>query len=280
MADILLASTSNIDDAIATMFSGIKGAVLTSEIKAEDHIALAIVGKPKCGKSWFAASAPGPVFVADFDNRKESLAGKVGVGVKTYADVSTSNPTAIQELESDLANFKYMKTQGKPIPATYVLDSITYMKKGMENLLMKQEPSLARKVRINTTKSLLIPSGYDMINGVRQYLEYFINEFRQLGNVITVWHEKAELDRVKSKPNEPVNTGRWTVDPQYLATVLSTFNEVYRIDIPQSGKYEVRVRADYSFTASTTLKLTGDKKEADLQKILAEHHANTAIPGK
>jgi hypothetical protein len=261
------------EDDFANMFSGIKNGTAATSIKADSKLAIAIVGKPKAGKSLFAASAPGPVYVADFDNRSESLQGKAGVFVKTYFDKDPKKPTAMIDLETDLNYYKDRFRRGLPTPKTYVLDSMTYMRKFMEYELILREPSLGRSVRVSPTRTITIPSGWDVINAVRQYMDYFISEFRAIGNIITVWHENAEKDKIRSKGAETVYTGRYTVDPQYLSSILSSFNEVWRIDITPAGKYEVQLRPDYSFTASTTLKVEPGKKEPDISKLLAQHNA-------
>ena len=42
-------------------FAGIQNVRLASTLSQTDRLKIAIVGKPKSGKSWFAASAPPPV---------------------------------------------------------------------------------------------------------------------------------------------------------------------------------------------------------------------------
>ena len=91
----------------------------------EEPLKIAVIGAPGIGKSWLACTAPGPVFDIDFDGRKSSLAGKANVIVKTYVDLDPNNPKAAAELEADLGLIEYEKQKGNPVPATYVLDSLT-----------------------------------------------------------------------------------------------------------------------------------------------------------
>src|ERR1017187_7157420 len=107
------------------MLTTIKGMIPATSI-TEPLLKIAVVGDPGVGKSWFAATAPKPVLDLDFDGRASSLAGKAGVLVKSYVDLDTTNPKAIADLESDLNSFDYAKAKGEEIPATFVIDSITY----------------------------------------------------------------------------------------------------------------------------------------------------------
>ncbi|HEY1645091.1 MAG TPA: AAA family ATPase, partial [Candidatus Saccharimonadales bacterium] len=114
-------------------FGGLTGGVKADTIvpgKTKNY-ALAIVGRQKSGKSFFATSdnETKKVWVADFDNRSESVSGKKNVYIKTFIDINQQSPQAIKNLEIDLELFKYRKVKGQPIPDVFVLDSITYMKK-------------------------------------------------------------------------------------------------------------------------------------------------------
>jgi AAA domain len=252
------------------MFQGVAGVIPATSVKASEKLRIAIVGKMKTGKSWFAASAPQPVLVYDFDNRAESLAGRQGVFVKTLVDIDASSPHVVQDIEADLEMFKYNKSQGKAIPATFVFDSITYFKKAIENELIKQEPTFGRKIKL-AGKIVRIPAGWDVINAVRAHLEHVINEFGALGNLIFVFHQRDEKDRDRSTKEETKYTGRQTVDPQYLETILALFNEVYFIEIEYGGKYVAKVRATDELGASTTLQLEA-QEEPNIMQMIEKHH--------
>ena len=51
-----------------------------------ERLRLAIVGQEKAGKSRLAATAPKPVLIRDYDQRRESVAGIPGVFAITYTD--------------------------------------------------------------------------------------------------------------------------------------------------------------------------------------------------
>jgi len=266
----------------ANPFEGISGAVPAKSIDATYRFKSAILGLPKSGKSWFASTAPGPIMYYDFDDRAISLAGKPNVHVKTLQDISQQNPTAMKELEKDLAHFKYRKLKGLPIPPTYVLDTATYLKKSMENELFAQDSGLARRIKIGPDPKayIMVGKNYDVINAVQGYFQYLIGEFSALGNLIMVFHERDEKDKERSTPTETKYTGKVTVDPQYLANTLTLFNDVFRITATggigaAETKYTVNCKTNNEVNASTTL-LVDSIEPPNFQDMLIKHRANLA----
>lgn len=246
------------------------GGVASVDLAQENRLKIAIVGEPKTGKSWLAATAPGPVLIFDFDDRAESLAGKPGLIIKR-------KPSMI-EVEQNLSVAKARKAQKLPNPTTFVFDSVTYMNRAMEEEIFRQSPDLARKIKVGPGKEMLLRKNWDTINGVQRYMEYLIAEFSPLGNIIFVFHEKNEKDPTKSTPENTAYTGDVTVDPQYLAKSLSLFNEVYRIKQNYAGKYEVQCRytgASDKFNASTTMLLDATE-EPNIMKMIAKHQEKRA----
>ena len=256
-------------------FEGTANVVPATSITSDERLKIAIVGESKTGKSWMAATAPGPIMFYDFDDRAASLRGKPNLGVKTLLDLDQFQPRAVKTLDADLNNFKYRKKNGKAIPATFVFDSMTYFKKAIENEYMDQMKGGFRELKVSALTKVRIPEGWDVINGVRSYLEYTMTEFSTLGNIICVFHVRDEKDKDKSTPKETKYTGKLTVDPQYLATLLSLFNEVYYISVDAVGKYEVVVKPNYECRASTTL-LLDDREPPNINTIIAKHRANLA----
>jgi len=252
-------------------FEGISGTRAATTVSPGRRLSIAIVGKPKVGKSWFAATAPPPVLHYDFDNRAESLAGKEGVHVKTLIDEQQTSPTAFKAIEADLNILKYRKSQGKPIPASYVFDTVTYLKKCIENELFTQGLAY-RSIKLSPTSSVRMSKNWDAVNGVEAAMQYLITEFGALGNIVFVFHEKPEKDVTESKPEMTAYTDQITVDPQYLAKILSRFNEVYRIEIDSSQKHVVTCKPGYQFTASTSLNVD-KQEEPNIQKMLIKHQS-------
>lgn len=265
-------------------FGGLTGGVKADTIvpgKTKNY-ALAIVGRQKSGKSFFATSdnETKKVWVADFDNRSESVSGKKNVYIKTFIDINQQSPQAIKNLEIDLELFKYRRVKGQPIPDVFVLDSITYMKKVLENEIIaamsksQGNQTLARQIGSGSRK-VLIAQGWDMINAVRGYLEYFIAEFRELGNLICVFHERPEKDTIHSTKDNTVFTGQYSVDPFYLNSLLSVFSEVMRITVDGYGKYTVNTTSNNEFNGATTWKIDA-KEEPNIDKMLKKHFEHLA----
>lgn len=94
-------------------FEGTANVVPASSIVSEENLKIAVVGETKSGKSWMAATAPGPVMIYDFDGRAASLRGKPNVGVKTLLDLDQYQPRAVKTVDADLNNFKYRKKMEK-----------------------------------------------------------------------------------------------------------------------------------------------------------------------
>jgi hypothetical protein len=250
-----------------------QGTIEASQI-TEPLLKVAIFGQPKSGKSWFAATAPGPILVYDFDERGASIAGRENVFVKTMVDRDPLRPTAWQQLETDLSTFKAAKIKGTPLPATFVFDSVTYMRKALENAIFYDSPNLCSSIKIGG-RSVKIGRSFDYINAVVGNMEYMINSFAALGNVVFVYHETAEKDKVRSKGLEIVYTGRMTIDPNYLAKTLSLFNEVFHIEVTKEGKYEITTQPTSDTPTATTLRV--DKLEKpDLGYLLAKHREAVA----
>lgn len=248
---------------IATAFGG----RLAENLQQESRLKLAIVGDQGTGKSWFAATAPQPIMDYDFDDRAESVAGKPGLIIK-------SKPTMV-DVERDLSIAKGNVAQKRPDlnPATWLFDSVTYMQRAMEDEIFRQAPDLARKIKVGSSREMLLRKNWDTINGIQRYMEYLIAEFSRLGNIIFVFHEKLEKDPVKSTPETTAYTGDITVNPQYLSQSLSLFNEVYRIKQNFQGKFEVQCRytgAGDKFSAKTTMLLDGTEPP-DLMAMIAKH---------
>lgn len=248
---------------------GLSGSFAES-LSASDWLKIAIIGEPGVGKSWLAATAPQPIRVFDFDDRAESLAGKPGLLIK-------SKPTMI-DVEQDLSIAKARKKQGFSIPATWLFDSVTYMQRAMEEEIFNQVGKDAYKeIAVGPNHKMRIRKGWDTINGIQRYLEYLIAEFSALGNIIFVFHEKAEKDVAKSAPDKPAYTGDITIDPQYLANSLSLFNERYRIKVePGTGRYLCQCKfapnQENKFNAITSMQLD-PFEPPNILAMIAKHKA-------
>ena len=239
-----------------------------SQIKQHEWLKIAILGKPKTGKSTLMSTAPKPIRVYDFDDRSESLAGREGLFI-------LSRPTML-DVEQDLSIMKANKLKNLPLPTTVAFDSVTYMNRAMEEEIFRQDPKLARTIRVGNSTVMKIRNSWDVINGIQRYVEYLIGEFSTLGvNIIFVFHEKDEKDRAESKPDETKYTGLVTTDPQYLQNSLSLFNEVYRITVDGNKNYKVQCKPNWDVTASTTMLLDPEEKP-DIMAMIEKHKKRRA----
>lgn len=252
-----------------TAFGGVSG----TSLEQEARLKIALVGEPKTGKSWFTATSPGHKLIFDFDDRAESLAGKPNLTIKRNA--------SWLDVETSLSIAKAMKAQKKPIPDTYVFDSVTYLVDAIRKEAIRQNPGSFREFKIGNYKAQ-IPSGWDMVSATQNALRYLIAEFSPLGHIIFVYHERPEKDKAKSQPDKPVYTGDITVDPQFLSNTLSLFNEVFRIKQDYTGKYEVQCRytgAQDKFNAATTMLLDATEPPNLLAMIEKHRKARAAQQG-
>lgn len=248
-------------------FANMKGTPAT-EIQQHEWLKIAILGKPKTGKSTLMSTAPKPIRIYDFDDRSESLAGKDGLYI-------LSRPSML-DVESDLSVMKANKIKKLPLPATVAFDSVTYMNRAMEEELFRQDPKLARSIRVGNSTTVKIRNSWDVINGIQRYVEYLIAEFSALGvNIIFVFHEKDEKDRAESTAQETKYTGLVTTDPQYLQNSLSLFNEVYRITVDGNRNYKVTCKPNWDVQASTTMLLDPEEKP-DIMAMIEKHKQRRA----
>jgi len=258
---------------VLNIYQGITGALKATEIEPLTRFKLALVGRVKTGKSWLAATMPGEKYFFDFDNRKQSLAGKPQVMAKTYQDTIQTMPKALAAMEQDVKMFEYNFSQGKPVPDVFVLDSMTWWVKACENDIMKSVSRLSRTIALSS-KPIQIAAGWDVITAVRNIMEDAISRLQVMGHVICIFHEEPEKDTILSTAEEKKYTGMYAVHPFYLRTLLSTFNETWRIEV-KNQRYFVTCKPTSEFGASTTLKIDS-VEDADISKIIEKHKLNVA----
>jgi hypothetical protein len=266
-------TTSTALNPFANMSPGIK----SEEIKAEGYLKIAIIGKQKTGKSWFAATAPQPIRYYDWDDRAESLEGKSGMYI------SSAPALTMLDVETDLSVMKANKIKGLPLPATVVHDTVTFMKYAMENEIRRQAPNntnLFRGIKVGNSTAVFVGQGWDVVNGIQRYMKYLIAEYTCLGiNQIYVFHERDEKDKAESTAEKTAYTGMLTIDPQYLLETLSLLNEIYHIRVdatkPNQTKYVVECRPTADITASTTMMLDYTEPP-DIMAMIAKHKAKRA----
>lgn len=251
----------------------IPGSFSGTEIKATEYMRIACVGQSGIGKSWFAATAPEPWFW-DFDGRLNSLAGKSITG-KTYYDTNLLMPQAWTQFEADLSLFEQLKQQSKPIPKTFVCDSMQMMCQCAMNQILvlgASNKNVCRKVSIGAA-TISVPGGFDAWEAEYQAVKSAISRMFALGNVICNFHEAAE-EAPESTQEHPIFTGKLTVFPVRMKKLLPLFNEKWRLSNENGTRIVFTDIKDYKFNAATTLKLDS-QEEPDIQKMFAKHYERT-----
>jgi len=251
-------------------FAGMTG-VESETLSPTGRLKIAIVGKPKSGKSTLCTTARTPILYYDFDDRPESLAGKKGLFVKTKPEMT--------EVERDLSIMKANKIKNLPLPATVCFDTVTFMQRAMEDEIFRQCKDLYREIKVGNSTSMKVRKGWDVINGIQRYVGYLISEFSTLGvDIIFAFHEKNEKDYAESTKEEAAYTGQLTTDPQYLSSCLSLFNEVYHIKVSPTGKYECECRPNILGNWNTTL-LLDPIEPPNILNMIAKHEEKRKAKG-
>lgn len=246
-------------------FAGLSG-VASESLSPTGRLKIAVVGKPKSGKSTICTTARTPMLYYDWDDRPESLAGKTGLLVKSRC--------TILDVETDLSIMKAAKIKKQPLPATICHDTITFMQRAMEDEIFRQGgKDFYKEIKVGNSTSVKVRKGWDTINGIQRLVSYLISEYTSLGvDIIFVFHEKNEKDYAESTKEEAAFTGQITTDPQYLNSALSLFNEVYHVTVDGNRKYEVECRPNWKGNWNTTLELDPTEKP-DIMAMIAKHEA-------
>ena len=257
-------------------FAGMSAGIKSEDVKAEDFLKIAIIGQQKSGKSWLASTAPKPVRYYDWDNRKESLEGKEGLYI------SSTPALTMLDVERDLSVMKANKIKKLPLPATIVHDTVTFMRVAMEQELKRQNPNsgLFRGIKVGSNTTVYVGQGWDVVNGIQNYMQYLIDEYTCLGiNQIFVFHERDEKDKSECTAALAKYTGKLTIDPQYLAGMLSKCNEIYHVTldatISSKPKYMTECRPNNNINASTTMMLDATEPP-DIMAMIEKHKAKRA----
>lgn len=246
------------------------------DITQVDRLKVAICGNPKTGKSRvIAATARKPVFVYDFDDRKESIAGSDGVTIKTLIDIKDDEPIVWPILEADMEVFKYFKAQGKLPFKSMAFDSMTFMRKCAEHQFMKDSTGSSRfKVKVGQT-NYIIPKDWDAVTGVQKLLESLLSRAFALDvDVYATFHLRPEKDQQKSTKTEFVYKDNLIVDPPNLKMLLPKFNDTWRTFVNGNGEYKLQLKPDFLFEAATVLKNVEKEEDSNITELLRKHNGN------
>jgi len=253
----------------------VKGTVNASDITKVDRIKAAVVGDPKSGKSKLIAdTARKPLYLCDFDDRKESIAGAKDTVIKQYLDPDAMMPEGWNALEGDVANFEWLKKENKLPFKSFALDSMTFLRQIAENQMMK-DTLMFRAYKVGNLK-YPIAQGWDAVVEVQKMLQTLLARLFALDiDIYVTFHTKNEKDKQKSTKEETFYTDKLTVDPQNLAMLLPKFNETWRTYVDVDGSFKVQTKQDWRFNASTALHI--DPVETpDIQAMIDKHLKNVA----
>ncbi len=259
--------------AMSIIPQGINGVESASSITQVDNLKLIELAEPGSGKSWLTCTGRQPIYVADFDDRKQSIAGKPGVFIKSYVDRDPKNPVGWSAFESDVGSFEYAKSKGQLQFKTIAMASLTYALRCAQNQLMKDQSQLMRKLKIGSTE-YIIPQGWDAITGAQKMIEGILNRLFELKiDIIVEAHIRREKDP-SSTAEKAVYTDKYTIEPQNLKMLLPMFNERWLVK-NEYGNYTVQMKPSKDFNAVTALHV-GEEEPANITDILAKHAANVA----
>lgn len=251
---------------------GIEGVISADSITQTDKLKLVLLGLPGSGKSWLLATARKPILVYDFDDRAASIAGKPGVFIKTLRERDPLIPSAWQQLEQDIGVLEYAKSKGTLQIKTVGIDSLSFALNAAQNQLMKDTTNLSRKIRVNG-HDYLIPQGFDSWTVAQKMFLGIFNRLFEIGvDVIACAHIKRQKD-ARSTKDDPVFTGKYTIEPQNMEVLLPTFNERWMM----KDNFRVQLKPDYEFNAVTALAVD-EIEEPNIEKILQKHA--TRVAGK
>ena len=251
---------------------GLNNVEPASAMTQVDQLKVILLGEPGAGKSWLSCTGRQPIYVADFDDRKLSIAGKPGVFIKTYVDRDPPIPHAWSDFESDLGTLEYAKQKGELQFKTIVIASLTYALKYAQYQLMKDNSGLCRTVKVNGV-AYNITQGWDSVNVAQRMLEGILNRLFELKtDIILEAHIRREKDPASTEKN-PVFTDKYTIEPQFLKMLLPSFNE--RWLVTNDNGFKVKMKPAYDFNATTALHVD-DVEEANITDILAKHATNVA----
>lgn len=253
------------------MFESIEGVLKSEDFSPSDRIKLALVGLPKSGKSTTATTSEKPVFIWDLDDRKESIAGRPGVYIKTLVDIDKENPTSYQTLLTDIGSFEYDASQKKEIPKTFVLDSMTMLAEMARMYYFKYCAVGKRVISLGTSK-VIMANDYAPWESEHQLMVDVMKRLSHLGHLICVFHEGPEKDP-KSTQDNPVYTGRTSVYPDRLKRLVPMFNEVWHqvVDI-DTGEFQLHCKPQANFLGATALYIDS-KEPPNIEAMLAKHRA-------
>lgn len=217
-----------------------------SDFEVLRNTKLLAFGESGAGKTVNALSFPGPIWVADFDNKISSAAAFYRgtpqieqISYENYGPVDDRG-TSAENFNKKLAEFKSTKNW----PRTIVIDSMTTLSDEVMRYLMRLNPAITR-MRV---QGVTMPSQQDY--GVaRLFFKQLITEILNFPcNVIFLAHIQVEKDETTGEIlRTPMMAGK-------LARELNIyFEEVYRVFV-KDGRYLAQTKSDSRYNCRTQIR--------------------------
>lgn len=261
------------------------GAVETYYRTATEQLKIAIIGPPKSGKSWLAATAPKkPIYHFNCDGRLASISGKPKNFGKEYLDTTIpSQSTAWADIERDMGMFEYEKLSKRSIPGTFVFDPIdALLERAHRKYLVDNQNNTkdVRKMEINKRIFLFSNSWAAPTNDINMVGNLIARGMELGADVIAVFHERAEEapDSGIGKDKEKKFTGKVSVHPPRAEHLIPLFNEYWRILPTGKETYTVYTKPEFEapgmdFIGATCLNIDAHEKP-DITQMIEKHKQN------
>lgn len=216
-----------------------------SEMKAEENLKILIYGDSGSGKTCFACSFPGPIYVFDFDNKVSSAASHLqGSEQLNLIDYDSYAPVDAKGTSGEAANRKLGELKKDNPYKTIVLDSLTTFGDEMMKYLMRINTGIKRP----STQGVQMPTLQDY--GIaRNFFKQLIQELLGFNcNVIVTAHVQTEKDELTGQIlRSPMFAGKLAKElPIYFAEVYHSF--------VKDGKYMAQTKTDFKFNCRTQIR--------------------------
>lgn len=217
-----------------------------TDFEVSKNIKLLAYGNSGTGKTCAATGFPGPVWVADFDN-KISSAAAYHKGTSQLAQISYENYGPVDTRGTSIEKFNIKLAEmnkSKLFPRTLVVDSLTTFSDEAIRFLMRMNPGLKRM----DTKGASIPSLQDYQVARLFFKEIITGVINFPCNVIFLAHIQIDKDESTGEIfRTPMMAGKLSRElPIY-------FEEVYRIYC-KDGKYLAQTKSDNRYNCRTQIK--------------------------
>lgn len=264
---------------------------MSTEVSS-DLLHVAVVGPESNGKSILCTTAPGVKLFMDYDQKKQTLAGKKDVYAITFKNPGSGFmlPDAAEEvldvmtaLETSLDLFNLKDKRGAKlfpdvpegtIVKNLIHDSMASLGKLVMDYELYSSGDLKREIKIGPKLSINIPKNFDAWNAEMKGVESVVmRSFALPINVFCTFHERAE-EAPDSSIERPKFTGRVSLYPvRYKDLLLKYFTDIWRVKLTNVGGVyipRVYVLPDFSHDNASSMRLDA-VEEPSITAMIAKH---------